>query len=255
MMTPTSSNMNRTLCKYCLVKVFVKTLTPSQTFSLMKLMVKEFNMCLLTCSVSTNSMEYTHHFKVDSSASGNLLPLCLYRKTFPNVIQTELERFIDHRVQLLAYNKKVIKQLGVCYLHVKDSQGHTKLCKFFIVNSKFNPIIGVNCALRLGLISFKAPIFQNWSDNMPIDSVDKNVTCVSDSADGGALSGDVPLKANGKCNFLQMPETITKDWIINNPKCRHLFQDIGHFNCKPVTIELQSDAEPVRKAPWKVPLA
>ena len=90
---------------------------------------------------------------------------------------------------------------------------------------------------------------------MPIDSVDKNVTCVSDSVDGGALSSDVPLKANGKCNFLQMPETITNDWIINNPKYRHLFQGIGHFNCKPFTIELQSDAEPVRKAPWKVPLA
>ena len=177
-------------------------------------------------------MEYTHHFIVDSGASGNLLPLCLYRKIFPNVTQTELEWSIDHRVQLLAYNKKVIKQLGVCYLHVKNSQGHTKLCKFFIVNSKFNLIFGiVNCALRLGLINFKAPIFQNWSDNMPIDAVDKNTTYVSDS---GVLSGDVPLKVNGKHNFLQMPETITKDWITNNPLYRHLFQDIGCFNCKPV---------------------
>ena len=48
MMTLTGSNMNRTLCKYCLVEIFVQTLTQSQTFSLMKLMVKEFNMCLLT---------------------------------------------------------------------------------------------------------------------------------------------------------------------------------------------------------------
>ena len=60
-------------------------------------------------SASTNSVEYTHHFKVDSGASGNLLPLCLYRKIFPTVTQTELERSIDHRVQLLVYNKKVIK--------------------------------------------------------------------------------------------------------------------------------------------------
>ena len=168
----------------------------------------------------TNSVEYTHHFKVESGASGNLLPLCLYRKIFPNVTQTELERSIDHRVQLLVHNKKVIKQLGVCYLHVKNSQGHTKLCKLFIVNSKFNPIIGVSCALRLGLICFKTPIFQNWSDNMPIDAVDKN-TCIPAST--SALSGNVPLKVNGRCNFLQMPETITKDWIINNPKYRHLF--------------------------------
>ena len=108
------------------------------------------------CSyASKSSVEYTHHFKVDSEASGNLLPLCLYRKMFPNVTQTELERSIDHRVQLLVYNKKVIKQLGVCYLHVKNLQGHTKLCKFFIVNSKFNPIIRVNCALRLDLYVLK----------------------------------------------------------------------------------------------------
>ena len=205
------------------------------------------------CSyASTYSVEYTHHFKVDSGVSGNLLPLCLYRKIFPNVTQTELERSIDHRVQLLVYNKKVIKQLGVCYLHVKNSQDHTKLCKFFIVNSKFNPIIGVNCALRLSLICFKTPIFQNWSENMPIDAVDRN-TCIQNST--SVLSSDVPLKVSGKCNFLQMPETITKDWIINNPNYRHLFQGIVHCNCKPVTIELQGDAEPIRKAPHKVPLA
>ena len=201
---------------------------------------------------STNSVEYTHHFKVDSSASGNLLPLCLYRKIFPNVTQYELKWSIDHRVQSLAY-KKVIKQLGVCYLHVKNSQGHTKLCKFFIVNSKFNPIIGVNCALRLGLTCFKTLIFQNWSDNMPTDAVDKNTTCIPAST--SALSGNVPLKVNVRHNFPQMPEIITKDWIIKNPKYSHLFQDIGHFNCKPVTIELQGDAEPIRKAPHKVPLA
>ena len=171
------------------------------------------------CSYTSNSsVEFTHRFKVDNSASGNLLPLCLYWKIFPNVTQTEWERSIDHRVQLLTYNKKIIKQLCVCYLHIKNSQGHTKLCKFFIVNSKFNAIIGVNCALGLGLIAFETPFYQDWSNNMPIDSVDKhehnaNATCIA-----GALSSDVPLKANGEHNFPQMPETITKDWITNHPK-------------------------------------
>ena len=45
--TPTGSNMNRTLCKYCSVEVYVLTL--NQTNSLMRLMVKEISMCLLTC--------------------------------------------------------------------------------------------------------------------------------------------------------------------------------------------------------------
>ena len=36
MTTPTGSNMNRTLCKYCLVEAYALTLTLSQTFSLMR---------------------------------------------------------------------------------------------------------------------------------------------------------------------------------------------------------------------------
>ena len=35
--------------------------------------------------------QYIYHFKVDSGASGNLLPLCMYRKIFPNVTQAGLE--------------------------------------------------------------------------------------------------------------------------------------------------------------------
>ena len=85
---------------------------------------------------------------------------------------------------------------------------------------------------------------------MPIDTVEKNTTCIS-----GVRSSNVQLKVNGEHKFLQMPETITKDWIINNPKYSHLFKGIGHFNCTPVTIELQGDAELVRKVPCKVPLA
>ena len=69
------------------------------------------------CSYArTNSVEHTHCFKVDNGASGNLLPLCLCRKIFPNVTQTELERSVDHRVQLFACNKKVIKQVFVTYM-------------------------------------------------------------------------------------------------------------------------------------------
>ena len=35
----------------------------------------------------------------------------------------------------------------------------------------------------------------------------------------------------------------------------HLFTGIGHFKCDPVKIEMKPDAEPVRKAPRRVPLA
>ena len=48
---------------------------------------------------------------------------------------------------------------------------------------------------------------------------------------------------------------LTKDWIVSAPKYRHLFTGIGRFKCDPIKIEMKPDAEPVRKAPRRVPLA
>ena len=80
-------------------------------------------------------------------------------------------------MQLLAYNKKEIHQYGVCYLHVK-SKNCVKLCKFYVVDSKFNPIIGVNSACHLGLLKFTEPVFENWTDTTPISSPELNVDIV-----------------------------------------------------------------------------
>ena len=38
--------------------------------------------------------------------------------------------------------------------------------------------------------------------------------------------------------FQYTPDTITKNWIINNPKYRHLFKGIGCFNCTPQKVPL-----------------
>ena len=54
-----------------------------------------------------------HRFKLDSGACGNLLPLRLYKELFPHVTRQDMLKSIDHRVQLLAYNKKEICQYGV----------------------------------------------------------------------------------------------------------------------------------------------
>ena len=50
-------------------------------------------------------------------------------------------------------------------------------------------------------------------------------------------------------------EKLTKQWIINLSKYRHLFQGIGKFKINPVSVTLQKDVTPVQKPPWKVPLA
>ena len=114
---------------------------------------------------------------LDSGACGNLLPLRLYKELFPHITRQKMLRSIDHRVQLLFYNKKEIRQYGVCYLHVK-SQNCVKLCKFYVVASKFDPIIGVNRACCLGLLKFTELLFENWTDITPIKSSELNVDVV-----------------------------------------------------------------------------
>ena len=240
-----------------------------------------------------------HRFKLDSGACGNLLPLRLYKKLFPHVTRQEMLRSIDHRVQLLAYNKKEIHQYGVCYLHVK-CKNCVKLCKFYVVNSKFNPIIGVNSACRLGLLKFTEPVFENWTDTTPIKSSELNIDAVckttkklspdkSLSCDkvekaskvtrklspDKSLSHDKVSKATRKLspdkslshgkvskvtklsnvsNVSDIPETLTREWIINHEKYKHLFQGIGHFKCNPISIEMQEGSTPVRKPARKVHL-
>ena len=50
---------------------------------------------------------------------------------------------------------------------------------------------------------------------------------------------------------------LTRKWIINHEKYKHLFQGIGRFKCNPnpISIEMQEGSTPVRKPARKVPLA
>ena len=52
----------------------------------------------------------TKHFKIDSGACGNFMPLSLYLDLFPNSSVNNLKSSIDHGVQLVACNKNLIMQ-------------------------------------------------------------------------------------------------------------------------------------------------
>ena len=200
----------------------------------------------------TNFQGLQHRFKLDSGACGNLLPLRLYKELFPHVTRQEMLRSIDYRVQLLSYNKEEIRQYGVCYLHVK-SKNCVKLCKFYVVDDKFNPIIGVNSACHLGLLKFTEPMFENWTDTTPIKSSKLNIDAVQKTSKD--FSPDKSLSCYKVSNVSDIPETLTREWIINHKKYKHLFQGIGHVKCSPVSIEMQEGPIPVQKPARKVPLA
>ena len=132
-------------------------------------------------------------------------------------------------------------------------ENHVKLCKFYVADSKFNPIIGVNSACHLGLLKFTEPVFENWTDPTPIKSSKLNIDAVQKTSKD--LSPDKSLSHDKVSYVSDIPETLTREWIINHEQFKHLFQGTGHFKCSPISIEMQEGSTPIRKPARKVPFA
>lgn len=148
-------------------------------------------------------------------------------------------------MNLMAYNNKQIKQLGTCVLHVLCG-ANTRMVKFFVVDSRLNPIMGLDDSHKLQLVNFNCPIHQSWTGHSSanvgsFDSISKKnlKNCISETNQHISEKNIIP-------------STITKQWIMNNPKYKHLFKGIGKFNVPPVP---KDDAQPVQKLSHKVSLA
>ena len=97
-------------------------------------------------------------FKVDSSAAGNIIPYNVFQELYPSMPKSILKNSINCRMHLVAYNKEEIKQLGTCVLKVNYG-GKTLPQEFFVISSKFKPIIGLNASHNLGLLSINCPTY------------------------------------------------------------------------------------------------
>ena len=93
-------------------------------------------------------------------------------------------------------------------------------------------------------------MFEDWTDTTPISSPELNIDAIGKTSKN--LSCDKVAKVS---NVLDVPEMLTREWIVNHEKYKHLFQGIGHFKCQPVSIEIQEGSTPIRKPARKVPLA
>ena len=150
------------------------------------------------------------------------MPYNVFQELYPNMPKSALKYSINKNAHIVAYSKEEIKQLGTCVLKVNyDSK--TLPQEFFMVGSRFKPIVSLDASHRLGLLMVNCPVYHSWTRNAPIDSVS--------SADA------------------DIPETISKDWIVNNPKYKHLFQGIGRFKYDPVQINLACSLVPIQKPP------
>ena len=96
-------------------------------------------------------------------------------------------------------------------------------------------------------------MFENWTGTTPIRLSELNIDAIWKISKD--LSPDKSLSHEKVSNVSDIPETLTREWIINHEKYKHLFQGIGHFKCNPISIEMQEGSTPVRKPARKVPLA
>ena len=91
----------------------------------------------------------------------------MFRRLYPGLPYSELRKSIDKRVTLVAYNKQEIKHLGQCCVNVcNSSTSKSKTCKFFVVEDKCNPIIGLNDSIALQLLSVNVPFTDKWTGNV-----------------------------------------------------------------------------------------
>ena len=77
-------------------------------------------------------------------------------------------------------------------------------------------------------------MFENWTDTTPIKSSELNIDGVQKTSKD--LSSDKSLSHGKVSNVSDIPVTLTREWIINHEKYKHLFQGIGHFKCQPVSM-------------------
>lgn len=89
-------------------------------------------------------------FKVDTSADGNLMPITMFAKLFLKVSLSTLEKTIESRVNLYAYNNTPIKQFGVCSLKLSFKR-KTAVCKFYVVEHA-TLILDIADSEKLGLV-------------------------------------------------------------------------------------------------------
>ena len=169
---------------------------------------------LNTKSCNGNSLK--SHFKVDTGADGNLLPLGEFFKHFPNANMAQLAKTIDIGTKLYAYNNTEIKQLGVRELLVEYRERH-KICQFFVVDFP-TAILGIHDSESLGLITIHFDCIRAETSQTST----KTDTCVN-TIQSNADSDDFSIRI--KCEY------------------RDLFTGIGNMNTV-IDIKVKEGAIP-----------
>ena len=98
-------------------------------------------------------------FKIDTGADGNLMPISMFSRLFPQVSLDALSRTVNKSVTLYAYNDTEIRPFGTCSVKL-NFKGKSHVCKFFVVQHK-TAIIGITDSEKLGLVQVHFDMVKN----------------------------------------------------------------------------------------------
>ena len=127
---------------------------------------------LKLCNKAGNTDEV--HFKLDTGASGNLLPLKNYLELFPKTSVKDLSSTVNPSVQLQKVNKSVIKHLGTVGFCITHSN-HTHTCLFYVVQT--NAILFWVCQILCDMVCFLSIVeFQKTGKEPVICSITTKMT-------------------------------------------------------------------------------
>ena len=98
-------------------------------------------------------------FKIDTGADGNLMPIRIFARLFPQVSLDTLSRTVNKSVTLYAYNDTEIRQFGTCSVRL-NFKGRSHVCKFFMVQHE-TAIVGITDSEKLGLVQVNLDMVKN----------------------------------------------------------------------------------------------
>ena len=79
---------------------------------------------------------------IDTGSDGNIMPLHMYKKLFPNITDEQLAAAKNKNDLLKTYIKTTITQLGTCTIIV-EHKNNKKKCRFFVVPRNRQALLGM----------------------------------------------------------------------------------------------------------------
>ena len=81
-------------------------------------------------------------YKGDTGSDGNIMPLHIYKKLFPEITNEQLAATKSKNILLKMHNKITITQLGTCTVEVEHTNNRKK-CRFFVGPSNGQALLGM----------------------------------------------------------------------------------------------------------------